>query len=371
MFLCKNYYIGSSLNSEFVLYHVEVKESEITLTGSLLDENLSVKSIDFSDKNGIVKVAFQAVRRGLFGKNTFKGKYRLASGKEIKEIWIDNRIIWKDGETISPQTAEVYNARNPYVGDMSANGKLVSVLQMETRLGTFSSELKTKEQPYVWKMIFQDTDELKGFDVERAKSYAYILLAEVENLSEISFEYIEQGKVHQFSVTAEDATEYAGDNIKEIGKNVNKLQKLIESTHIMDISYASENVNEKDAIQINLANQTESDITSVAMELDVDGSLAGVQSGSNADGSFVKSGEVLNFELLPEDFDTELSGKEVVTLVFTVCDKNGTWHNDVKQGSYNQFVNKISGYLEISPEFGRTYNFRLTGNEKEGYEISQ
>ena len=72
----------------------------------------------------------------------------------VRQVWIGDRIVWANGEAISPLTSSLYAAYNPYIGNMSSNGKLVHVLNMTAYTGNFKNELQTSEEPYSWKMIF-------------------------------------------------------------------------------------------------------------------------------------------------------------------------------------------------------------------------
>lgn len=149
-----------------------------------------------------------------------------------KYFIIGNEIVWADGVRISPLAATLYKNYNPYIGNMPQNGKLVFTLNMVGYTGNFTNELQTSTQPYGWTMFFEtdfpasQKEELE----EHLHAYAYILLAEIENLGELTYEYTLNGVSQTLTVTETDTSEYAGQNIKDIGKNVAKLELLIRKT---------------------------------------------------------------------------------------------------------------------------------------------
>lgn len=117
-------------------------------------------------------------------------------------------------------TSNLYAAYNPYIGDMSADGKVVQALNMTAYTGNFKNELQTSQEPYAWKMIFENnfsSNREKAFE-ERLKQYAYLYLSQIGNLGEVVYEYQVDGETKQLTVTSSEATEFAGCDIKEVGK---------------------------------------------------------------------------------------------------------------------------------------------------------
>lgn len=62
------------------------------------------------------------------------------------------------------------------------------------------------------------------------KSYAYAMLAVIDNLGQVTFEYSINDEICDLTVTAEDATSFFGRDIKAAGEDVALLQKLMEKT---------------------------------------------------------------------------------------------------------------------------------------------
>lgn len=98
--------------------------------------------------------------------------------------------------------------------------------------GNFTNELQTTTEPYGWTMFFENDfpASQKAELEEHLHAYAYILLAEIGNLSELTYEYTLNGVVQTLTVTADDASEYAGQNIKAVGKDITALEQLVHKT---------------------------------------------------------------------------------------------------------------------------------------------
>lgn len=135
---------------------------------------------------------------------------------------------------ISPLTAALNANYNPYVGGMPQNGKLVTILNMVSYTGNFTNELQTTTEPYGWTMFYEKdfpASQKKELE-EHLHAYAYILLAEIGNLGELTYEYTLDGVPQTLAVTADDASEYAGQNIKDVGKDITALEQLVRKTKL-------------------------------------------------------------------------------------------------------------------------------------------
>lgn len=140
--------------------------------------------------------------------------------------------IKPDGTVISSRANALYEAKNPYVGDMPANGKLVQALGMVSTMGGATNELHTTEEPYGW--TFHFTDSVKNsltFD-EKMKAYACVLVALTDNLSDVYWTYtveLEEGAVERSGgITKEECSAYVGADIKSFGESPEKVQELLD-----------------------------------------------------------------------------------------------------------------------------------------------
>ncbi len=147
------------------------------------------------------------------------------------QIWIPDdsaESITIKGDTygeygwITKRAKELYAARNPYIGDISADQKIANLLGVGEKLGSYTNKLDTEEKegyeyPYGWELIFDEPwkDGEAKKRSEKMKKYAYAMIALIDNCGEISWTYTkEDGKTHTESVTLADwQAEYPNDNI--------------------------------------------------------------------------------------------------------------------------------------------------------------
>lgn len=145
------------------------------------------------------------------------------------QIWIPEgtESITIKGDTygeygwITKRAKELFAARNPYIGDISADQKIANLLGVGEKLGSYTNKLDTEEKegweyPYGWELIFDEPwkDGEAERRSEKMKNYAYALIALIDNCGEISWTYTtEDGKMHTESVTLADwKAEYPNDN---------------------------------------------------------------------------------------------------------------------------------------------------------------
>lgn len=145
------------------------------------------------------------------------------------QIWIPEdsaESITIKGDTygengcVTKRAKELYAARNPYIGDISADQKIANLLGVGEKLGSYTNKLDTEEKegweyPYGWELIFDEAWKDAERRSEKMKNYAYALIALIDNCGEISWTYTtEDEKTHTESVTLADwKAEYPNDNI--------------------------------------------------------------------------------------------------------------------------------------------------------------
>lgn len=171
------------------------------------------------------------------------------------QIWIPEgtESITIKGDTygeygwITKRAKELFAARNPYIGDISADQKIANLLGVGEKLGSYTNKLDTEEKegyeyPYGWELIFDEPWKDAERRSEKMKNYAYALIALIDNCGEISWTYTtEDGKMHTESVTAADwKRDYPNDNInpgfrlelKDYSRYDYYVQRLLEKLDI-------------------------------------------------------------------------------------------------------------------------------------------
>lgn len=241
IYITRVYFVGTPVYADQVEFEVKVQNTNfLGLTGETIDENLAISSVEYTEEDGVVTIHFNGVKASAFSSREIDSHY--IAQKKIKRVCIGKRIIWENGKRVTEIASKVYNTRHLYIGDMSANGATARALNMGEVLGSFKNELQTSTEPYGWKMILQNEIPVEEREAKERimKAYAYILLAVVGNLSDVSYEYIVDGKTCITVVTKEDATKFAERDIKECGENILLLQDLIEDAKMYGRLYVVE-----------------------------------------------------------------------------------------------------------------------------------
>ena len=89
-----------------------------------------------------------------------------------------------------------------------------------------------REEPYGWSIVLADevSPQKAALKEKMMESYAYVLLAVIQNLGEVTFEYVSEGETCKLKVTADEASAFAGHDIKDCYGDIVLLQNLICKT---------------------------------------------------------------------------------------------------------------------------------------------
>jgi len=235
----KVYVIGEKVEqAEFVQADVVVENPKVSVQGILLDTSKGVADVAFQEKDGIVTVSLRETRKSAFHANEFQADYQ--SSGDVKQVVLENRILWDDGVLIDGTVSDLYQSRNPYVGDTSADGR--SALAARAVLGIndgallyYGTQLQTSEEPYGWTFLnvqISSTENVERLQQEM-KKLGCLLIAVTDNLGYVSFEYSVDGAENTdgnttLTVTEADADVMAGQSVKEMAQTPAGLQKLVE-----------------------------------------------------------------------------------------------------------------------------------------------
>ena len=180
-----------------------------------------------------IEVIFNTVKRSPLYEEKREFSY-MAPG-EFNEVCVGGRMrptIWFEGTNISMEAGELADVRNPYIGQAFANSLIADALELTERFGVFSNELQTSEEPYGWKIVLQEEVLSKEREEkeQEMRLCGYLMLASVENVGLIAFEYESEGKEYLVTVTAKEASEFIGRDIKDCYDNPVLLQELLQKT---------------------------------------------------------------------------------------------------------------------------------------------
>ncbi|MGN0344004.1 MAG: DUF4825 domain-containing protein [Lachnospiraceae bacterium] len=369
LFFGARYYLdGQYMNTDYLSYNLDVSGAELSVAVNSTSEQ-GIQNIEINEAEGVVEITVRCVPKSIFYQTTAEECY--TASETIRQVWIGDRIIWANGEMISPLTSGLYAVYNPYIGNMPSNGKIVDVLNMTAYTGGFTNELQTAQEPYSWKMIFQNDFSAGRRDAfeERLKLYAYIYLAEVGNLSEVIYEYKVDGEKKTLSVTNSEASEYAGEDIKSIGTDINRLEQLVRKTGLSNVVLGGASVESNLQVDPSYRNQVEDvmEFTVInyaedavyGMNINVTcGNVSGHQSMREANEEALQSGLNVNFQLIPEDFASEIEDGSQATIRLKVVDQDGNAH-------------EVQGEVYADLFWGNKYKLNLSGNAKDGYYLGQ
>lgn len=221
------YIIGGSVYNEEVSCKAKVEGNKVTLVANTIDSNSGISSINFKEDNGTVYIKIRGVEGTKFYKSSVKKVYT-ANGK-IKRVIFNANILWGSGVNVSDFTNEIYSTRHSNIEETDRNEYTTEVLELSDTIGRFTSELQTDKKPYEWKLILESEFATSEEETLRTKmkSYAYILIGIIEDLDIVTYNFKVDGQECELSINADEASEFAGYDIKKCGKDIYSLQKLI------------------------------------------------------------------------------------------------------------------------------------------------
>lgn len=235
----KVYVVGQEVEqAEFVQANVAVEDHKVSVQGLLLDATKGVSDVAFQEKDGIVTVSLRETRKSSFHTNEFQADYQ--SFEDVKQVVLENRILWDDGVSIDGTVSDLYQSRNPYVGDTSADGRSVQAARAvlginDGALISYGTQLQTSEEPYGWTFLnvqISSSDNVERLHQEM-KQLGCLLIAVTDNLGYVSFEYSVDGAENAdgnttLTVTEADVDAMAGQSVKAMAQTPEGLQQLVD-----------------------------------------------------------------------------------------------------------------------------------------------
>ena len=235
----KVYVVGQEVEqAEFVQANVAVEDHKVSVQGLLLDTTKGVSDVAFQEKDGIVTVSLRETRKSSFHTNEFQADYQ--SAEDVKQVVLENRILWDDGVSIDGTVSDLYQSRNPYVGDTSADGRSVQAARAvlginDGALISYGTQLQTSEEPYGWTFLnvqISSSDNVERLHQEM-KQLGCLLIAVTDNLGYVSFEYSVDGAENAdgnttLTVTEADVDAMAGQSVKAMAQTPEGLQQLVD-----------------------------------------------------------------------------------------------------------------------------------------------
>lgn len=133
----------------------------------------------------------------------------------------------RDRYDVPPAVRQLYELKNPYIGDAAADGRILEKLGVG-QLGDYTTELLTTEEPYVLIIHFKEQPENEDMFYKEMRKRAMVALALIENADEVRWTYPVDGQeeVRKGSVDFNDT--YGIKEFKSYAQSPVKLQELLQ-----------------------------------------------------------------------------------------------------------------------------------------------
>lgn len=209
--------------------NVQVDGNAVYVDGVLTSSGEGVARVTFTEKDGVVDIKLFTAPIAPFNRGSFSETYTVKSNP-IKAVTGDGLVLWENGERISNIAGRLYAAKNPYVGNMSANQKIANIIGLNERYGAYKNELQTSKEPYGWIVILEEPVAMPQDTRVRQKmlSDACLMIAAVDNLNTVTWRYENGSGQQEYTVNEKAASEFAGADIKSFAESASKMEKLVK-----------------------------------------------------------------------------------------------------------------------------------------------
>lgn len=226
----KLFVIGYPTESYMVAY-TDVNGEQVNVGGTMIDSAAVYRGYKLAQEDGAERLVIYSCLPSFWNRSgTFNLELRLPGGG--KDLYIQGITIKSSGTVVSSLANELYRARNPYIGDASADGRLSGTLGISRELGSFKNELQTSVEPCGWTLNFEESTPNSAVFEERMKAYACVLIALTDNLGQVSWNYtveLEQGPVWRHgTITEEECGKMTGAPVKTFADSPEGIEQLIE-----------------------------------------------------------------------------------------------------------------------------------------------
>ena len=141
----------------------------------------------------------------------------------------DNSAPASSAEMAESYAQSLYNSRVQYIGDNADVGSLLSQLGVDNRLGTFTMELQTKEEPYSLTLHFDQLPEDIDVFTDQFYYYADLLLALIDNCGQVKCSYPNGGALVNLIWTTQEASDSLNVDIKSCASSPEDVAALLDT----------------------------------------------------------------------------------------------------------------------------------------------
>ena len=351
--------IGNGDERQWDAANLQVEGNALSFEAIPTDSASAIAGLTFAEEDGVISVKARSVLASPLYPGSRHGEYQ--AQEQISEIRIGDRIVWSEGATVSPQAAALFETRHAYVGDMPANQATANAMSMGTYLGVYLNELETDQEPYGWKITMprEFTESERAQKEQDMDAFGRVLIGLIGNLDHVSFEYgTANGRITR-TITAADATDFLGEDIKNCGNNIRTLDTLLTKSGLnLYVRPAQEEEDPQNELWIQIINESDTEIQTFEFECFRDGESCSTGAGMNADNSAVSIGDSMWMSVSEQDFGGEAEGTSMLEMAVSLTTPSGE-------------KIEIPEKLRITLLPGNACSFRLTGNKEEGYALIQ
>ena len=364
----QTYQMGEEMSADEIDYSLQwnSNDSQLNILGNFKNINRGyTRLVGEEDEDGITHLKIYSSPVGSRHPNQFVAGYSKVNAAD--QVWLGDTIIWDQGENISKLTSDLYQAKTPYVGDAVAVGKLSKILGIGDQFGGYNMSLETEGQPYDCRYIIKYP--MKGAKQEKAleqmRKDACVMLALVDNLDSVSWEYMmtaeDNNGVETLKMTADEATAYMGKDIKTYGESPKALQEmLVQLDFITDDGFYVVSGTERDenySFKVVIYHSQQVDITNLECGFGLASSLR-ENCSTSVGWEGEKHPDQTVITMSPNRFGRVLTDEEVseLTMRVNVTDSYGEWY-------------EVCDAMPLHAKYGDLLEYTLEGNREDGYSI--
>lgn len=209
-----------------VKYSLQVSSNSLKIEG-ILPDDFTTGTLKIEEKDGVISLTLPAKKKTFL---SFHKNYNVSytSKAAIREVRVNGDILWQDGTSITAYVNRVYKSKHPYIGSASDNASLALALGVEDSFGGFTSKLQTSKQPYGWTICLSESQTAAEEILhKKMTTYAYAILALIDNVDSITWEYSDAtAQSHTYTITTDETNKQLGNDIKKTAENICDFQKF-------------------------------------------------------------------------------------------------------------------------------------------------
>lgn len=351
-------YIGEEARTEGLYSDILVTDSTVKIEGVFDRTGSGLARVVFSENDGVVDITVYSAPKCFVNKEHFSKEYE-AKG-DVKEVHVNGLTLWENGRKIEENAARLYSLKTPYMGQIINDLKIAEALNIAGQLGGFANELHTAQEPYGWSLIFDD--EFTPYRENEIHSVmlrnSCVLMALIENLDYVTWEYRAEGEQKEYTVTAQEASNFAGRDIKSFSSSATEVQNLLDKLNMN--KYGKMTLFTEEVFFMEFENNSDTNIKNATIDYYLDGELVGTQGTQNADNSDISKGDFFEFRFVPDDFPLTTQNYEMAKFSFDLrfTDEYGKEHI-------------VCENKKFPVQYGLSYRFSLTGDSEAGFTLTE